>query len=620
MLHTMPPRRNQERSNTKQAGIQNHIPSAPRLSNPVHPLDPSLNVAGSSLAIILIYYLSGSSSLLLSRLLGNWPAAAVRWVLVAIAITAASFGWKSIPSSGFQETIHTRAFLWAFSSILALAMRRTLSAASLLFLSVASRSETMIDSELLVRWTLVGLLGCGWAFIPLGYTLGRELRTLSLNSLPKSLFLLGAGILQVGSHLWRTSPICLGPNITAIACIIFGNVIIIRQKGATSLYKSTRGIFPILFIAVCSIAVLTGWRCTLGCRPVLQEERGVQYVTNHRQSVHTLSRCELRHGGLLSVVQGTLPHPPMQYRAMRLDHSIMGGCWESPEEAKGKSIYAAFYLQAAARIFLPGQELSKTHEMHEMGGSVAPSRSLHVGLGAGTAVTALQRRGFIADVIEIHPEVIDAARNYFNVQPLGKVIAQDAVLAVPRLKAHSYDLAILDVFSGGEEAPGLSSEEFLHSLKRVLAPEGVLVVNFAGFQGLHFKSLLCRMQQIFPAVRCFAEVLSEENSGNKDIFRNYVVVGFLNGSASGVDVRAVAQREVEMILSSDNDDMEAQVLSEMADNEINIGWASRERCAAGNKGKGWFRREAERQLEAYHSAAAHWRIMRQQFGDDFWTL
>lgn len=53
------------------------------------------------------------------------------------------------------------------------------------------------------------------------------------------------------------------------------------------------------------------------------------------------------------------------------------------------------------------------------------------------------------DVLELHPEVVEAARLYFELQPGthgGRALTGDAAAVVPRLAGAGYDYIIHDVF------------------------------------------------------------------------------------------------------------------------------------------------------------------------------
>lgn len=126
----------------------------------------------------------------------------------------------------------------------------------------------------------------------------------------------------------------------------------------------------------------------------------------------------------LLLLTAALPHPLVlpSYRLLRLDHSVMGGQYVAPPDVAGQSsecrirpacllyglrgacallceeplplppadrsqlpppaVYTAFYLQSAAAVLAPGG-----------------ARSLHVGLGVGSGVQALQRLGVAAGTL-----------------------------------------------------------------------------------------------------------------------------------------------------------------------------------------------------------------------------
>lgn len=72
-------------------------------------------------------------------------------------------------------------------------------------------------------------------------------------------------------------------------------------------------------------------------------------------------------------------HAIARFRLLRLGHSIMGGVFLAPAQIAGHSVYSAFHLQLAGAAIVPGGR-----------------RSLHIGLGAGTAVRGMQRAGVVA--------------------------------------------------------------------------------------------------------------------------------------------------------------------------------------------------------------------------------
>lgn len=110
-----------------------------------------------------------------------------------------------------------------------------------------------------------------------------------------------------------------------------------------------------------------------------------------------------------------------------------------------------------------------------------PQRVLVVGLGGGTLPRYFRLHYPQAqiDIAEINPRVVEVAERYFG-------FAQDA-----RMKAHvgdgrafvegaspgSYDVVLLDAYSGNNVPAHLTTREFLRSVQGVLAPDGVVIAN-----------------------------------------------------------------------------------------------------------------------------------------------
>jgi hypothetical protein len=72
--------------------------------------------------------------------------------------------------------------------------------------------------------------------------------------------------------------------------------------------------------------------------------------------------------------------------------------------------------------------------------------------------------------------------------------------------------------------------------------------------------------------------------------------------------------------------MEVDVLSRLAKSELPVAWATQEACenvlsgGGGSDGKKGMMVKSHLALARLHNAAAHWRAMRVQFGDEVWTL
>jgi spermidine synthase len=113
-----------------------------------------------------------------------------------------------------------------------------------------------------------------------------------------------------------------------------------------------------------------------------------------------------------------------------------------------------------------------------------PRGMLVVGLGGGTIPSFLHRRlpDLAIDVVELDPVVVEVAKSHFGFSEDATLRAHvgDGRRFVETSAAGKYDLILLDAF-GSEEVPySLVTREFLRSVRRALAPRGVVVGNVWG--------------------------------------------------------------------------------------------------------------------------------------------
>ena len=108
-------------------------------------------------------------------------------------------------------------------------------------------------------------------------------------------------------------------------------------------------------------------------------------------------------------------------------------------------------------------------------------KALLIGQGAGhMAMTLRDRYGIVTDTLEIDPAVAQAATTYFGFNPNGKAIVGDARYEIRHLTG-PYDLIIHDCFTGGSEPAHLLTVETLQQLQGLLAPQGIVALNFVAF-------------------------------------------------------------------------------------------------------------------------------------------
>ena len=380
----------------------------------------------------------------------------------------------------------------------------------------------------------------------------------------------------------------------------------------------------IMWIAI----VIVHCRSCLGCRTNTAGDFEARHAS--RQGLHDgidviiVHQCELRRGGSLRVVEGTYGRSGLKYRLLRLDHAIMGGQWIAPSDVAGHSIYSTFELQAAAWRFQKSSERP---------------RSLHIGVGIGSAVAGLRRRGFVTDVVELHEEVIEAATAFFGLNKSNShVIAEDALYAVTSLPFKSYDVVIVDVFDGGSSEEGILLDgKFVHDLKRVLTipcpddpglssymkdcckycqTHGVLAVNLVALMEVEVQDLACRLRSAFDTVRCFDDERDEAARAyvEKDSWYNHSNIhnAIHNVVCFAADGSYLSEVKLDDATETTMGAVEASFHAAMSKREIPIDVNDRE-CESYDV----VLSNSKKQL-AFEKSFTHWKTMRTQFRGGFW--
>ncbi len=174
-------------------------------------------------------------------------------------------------------------------------------------------------------------------------------------------------------------------------------------------------------------------------------------------------------------------------RFLRSDHSVVGAHWLADNSAA----FAFLHVLESLPYWYP-----------------AGQRALILGLGSGSLPTALSPRGVRSDVVEIDPAIVRFAKGYFGFVPNGGVYVEDARRYV-RDTSENYDFIVHDMFTGGVTPDHLMSTEIFSELRELLTPEGVLAVNFVGFQSAPKNTatlaLMATLRSVFPHVRAFRD-------------------------------------------------------------------------------------------------------------------
>lgn len=172
-------------------------------------------------------------------------------------------------------------------------------------------------------------------------------------------------------------------------------------------------------------------------------------------------------------------------RELVIDGLVQGGV----DMRNGWSIYGyPYFLKYIPRALRPG---GKT--------------CLVVGLGAGIVPRWYEGQGVRTDVLDIDPNVVAAAKDFFGYEPRGDVHTADARHFL-RSTDKQWDYIILDVFSGDTTPTHVLSLEALEDARRRLAPGGLLAVNVIGSlreDSYMTASILKTFEEAFPHVRAY---------------------------------------------------------------------------------------------------------------------
>jgi spermidine synthase len=177
-------------------------------------------------------------------------------------------------------------------------------------------------------------------------------------------------------------------------------------------------------------------------------------------------------------------------------------------------------VQSSMRLARPNDlELSYTRSMMAFLLFVAhPADVLIIGLGGGSLAKFIFHRFPDARIraVEINPQVVSIARQYFNVPPdeeRFRIIVGDGAEYVQQEDVHA-DVLLIDGYEGDAHVEELASPAFYAACRSRLNPGGVMAVNLWGGDKL-FYTLSKRIEDAFPGgTLC----LPAERPGNIAVF------------------------------------------------------------------------------------------------------
>ncbi|UIN31089.1 spermidine synthase [Microbacterium binotii] len=143
-----------------------------------------------------------------------------------------------------------------------------------------------------------------------------------------------------------------------------------------------------------------------------------------------------------------------------------------------------------------------------------PLTAVHLGGGALTIprYVAHTRPGSRQQVIELEQALVDLVRTNLPL-PRGAQIrvrigdARAGLARLPESLVGNVDLLVSDVYAGAQTPAHLTTVEFYRDAARLLAPDGVLLVNVADGAGLAFaRRQVATVREVLPEIALLAEV------------------------------------------------------------------------------------------------------------------
>lgn len=143
-----------------------------------------------------------------------------------------------------------------------------------------------------------------------------------------------------------------------------------------------------------------------------------------------------------------------------------------------------------------------------------PLTAIHLGAGAMTLPRYIEhtRPGSRQQVVEIEQALVDLVRAHLPL-PRGAQVrvrigdARAVAAKLPPGLVGSADLVVSDVFAGAQTPAHLTTVEYYRTLARLLAPDGVLLVNLADGAGLAYaRRQVATIRSVLPETIILAEV------------------------------------------------------------------------------------------------------------------
>jgi spermidine synthase len=175
-------------------------------------------------------------------------------------------------------------------------------------------------------------------------------------------------------------------------------------------------------------------------------------------------------------------------------------------EGEGR-VPARAYLQDGIiqnMVTADGKVLDHTDFMTRLIDAYAPSahNALVLGVAAGIIPRYLQKKGLKVTAVEINPDSLAAATEFFNFDPREVEIYVEDARTFVRRHRQAYDLVVTDLFHGDCTPDYLLTVEFFREVQAALQPGGAVVINtyFDPNNELVNETILATVAAVFPHV------------------------------------------------------------------------------------------------------------------------
>ncbi len=151
-----------------------------------------------------------------------------------------------------------------------------------------------------------------------------------------------------------------------------------------------------------------------------------------------------------------------------------------------------------------GVVLDHTSFMMRLVNAYAPAaqNTLVLGVAAGMIPRYLHHKGLKVTAVEINPNSLEAATEFFNFDPRGVEVHIEDARTFVRRHHRAYDLVVTDLFHGDCTPDYLLTVEFFREVQASLRPGGVVIINtyFDPNNEKANNTILATVAAVFPQV------------------------------------------------------------------------------------------------------------------------